>query len=46
MTQPAFEIGKAAASLLLKYLDKPNGSLVKEKIVIPSSLIARDSTKN
>ena len=46
MTQPAFEIGKAAALLLLKSLDKPNGSLVKEKIVIPSFLIARDSTKN
>ena len=44
ITQPAFEIGKAAATLLFKALEKPRFKLKEERIVIPSLLIERDST--
>ena len=44
ITQPAFEIGKAAATVLFKALKKPNFNLKKEKIMIPSRLVARSST--
>jgi len=44
ITQPAFEMGKQAAQILLKSL-KNNGLILKEEsIVIPSALIARNST--
>jgi len=46
ITQPAFEMGKSAARILLKSL-KNNGLILKrESIVIPSTLTARNSTKN
>ena len=45
ITQPAFEMGKTAALLLFKSLKKTKLNLTKESIVIPSILIARDSTK-
>src|SRR5688572_11634081 len=45
ITQPAFEMGKTAASLLFKSLKKTNSKLTKQSIVIPSILIARDSTR-
>lgn len=45
ITQPAFEMGKMAASLLFKSLEKPNFNLTKERLIIPSSLVERDSTK-
>ena len=44
ITQPAFEIGKAAATLLFKGIEKSSFDLRKEKIVIPSVLIEREST--
>jgi len=44
ITQPAFEIGKAAATLLFKGIEKSSFDLRKEKIVIPSILIEREST--
>jgi LacI family transcriptional regulator len=44
ITQPAFEIGKAAATLLFKGVEKSTFDLSKEKIVIPSVLIEREST--
>lgn len=44
VTQPAFEMGKAAASLLFKGIEKKNFDLSKEKIVIPSVLAERSST--
>lgn len=44
ITQPAFEIGKAAASVLFKALKKSSFNLKKEKIILPSKLIPRDST--
>ncbi len=44
VTQPAFEIGKTAASLLVKALERKNYELPLEEIVIPSDLIIRRST--
>jgi LacI family transcriptional regulator len=45
VTQPAFEMGKMAATTLFKALEKKNFNLSKESMVIPSTLIIRDSTK-
>jgi LacI family transcriptional regulator len=44
ITQPAFEIGKQAASILFKALDKKYFQLKDENIVIKSVLIPREST--
>jgi len=44
--QPAFEIGKEAASILFQALDKKMFKLKHENIVIKSTLIERDSTSN
>ncbi len=44
VTQPAFEMGKVAATLLFKALEKTNFDLAKESLEIPSSLLIRDST--
>jgi LacI family transcriptional regulator len=44
ITQPAFEIGKVAASLLFNSLEKTNFDLTNESLVIPSDLIIRSST--
>ncbi len=44
ITQPAFEMGKAAASLLFASLEKTNADLAKECLVIPSELVVRNST--
>jgi LacI family transcriptional regulator len=44
ITQPAFEMGKAAASALFKALKKDSVLPSNECIVIPSTLIVRDST--
>ncbi len=44
ITQPAFEMGKAAATILFKALEKKNIHLAKESMVIPSTLIVRNST--
>jgi LacI family transcriptional regulator len=45
ITQPAFEIGKAAAMLLFKGIEKSTFDLRKERVVIPSVLIERESTE-
>ena len=45
ITQPAFEIGKAAATLLFKGIEKSGFDLSKERLVIPSVLIERESTR-
>lgn len=45
ITQPAFEMGKTAATLLFKSLEKPSFNLTKESLVIPSALVVRNSTK-
>ncbi|WP_343306659.1 LacI family DNA-binding transcriptional regulator [Chitinophaga niabensis] len=44
ITQPAFEMGKSAATVLLKALDKKNNSQPKKQLVIPSTLIIRGSS--
>ena len=44
ITQPAFEMGKMAASVLFKALEKSNYNLKKEMVVIPSVLNIRQST--
>lgn len=44
VTQPAFDMGKAAAIILFKALEKKNYSLSKESLVLPSTLSMRNST--
>jgi LacI family transcriptional regulator len=45
ITQPAFEMGTTAASVLFKVLQKSNLKLKDETIVVPSALKIRASTK-
>jgi LacI family transcriptional regulator len=45
ITQPAYDMGKAAALILFKALQKQNLNLTRESLVIPSSLVVRKSTK-
>ncbi len=44
ITQPAFEMGKTAAKILFKALEKKKIDLKNERIVIPSVLVERNST--
>ncbi|SKB33342.1 LacI family DNA-binding transcriptional regulator [Daejeonella lutea] len=44
ITQPAFEMGKIAATLLFKSLEKNDFNLSKESQVVPSRFIMRGST--
>lgn len=44
ITQPAFEIGKQAAGILLKALTKKGFKLTNSKLVLPSTLVVREST--
>jgi LacI family transcriptional regulator len=44
VTQPAFEMGKTAAAVLFKALEKNNYNLKKEMVIVPSVLNIRDST--
>jgi LacI family transcriptional regulator len=44
VTQPAFDIGKEAATILLKALTKKGFKLTNSKLVLPSRLIPREST--
>ncbi len=46
ITQPAFAIGKEAAAILFKALDKKSFQLQDENIVIKSTLVKRSSTEN
>jgi len=43
--QPAFEIGKTAATILMKALGRKKMELPKEDLVIASDLVLRNSTK-
>ncbi len=45
ITQPAFEIGKEAATVLFKALDKKSFQLTDDRIVIKSVLVRRASTE-
>ncbi|HVF96534.1 MAG TPA: substrate-binding domain-containing protein, partial [Flavisolibacter sp.] len=44
VTQPAFEMGRAASAILFEALLRPDLNLVKQSVVIPSVLEMRDST--
>lgn len=44
ITQPAFEMGKMAATVLFKALKKKNILLKKESVILPSALVMRNST--
>lgn len=44
ITQPAFEIGKAAATILFKGIEKERYDLRSERVVIPSVMVERGST--
>lgn len=46
VVQPAFEMGKQAAMILFRYLDKKKASIPNENITIKSELIGRASTLN
>jgi LacI family transcriptional regulator len=46
ITQPAFEMGKQAATILFKNLDKKRTLINNENIILKSELIKRDSTKS
>jgi LacI family transcriptional regulator len=46
ITQPAFEMGKTAATILFKGIEKENFDLSKERIVMPSIRAERLSTRN
>lgn len=45
ITQPAFEIGREAASILFKLIEKKGHHFLLEKTVLKSTLIERNSTK-
>jgi LacI family transcriptional regulator len=45
VTQPAFEIGKEAATLLIQLIEKKNTSNRIEQIVLKSTLIERNSSR-
>ena len=45
VTQPAFEMGKTAATILVKALERKNFELAGEEIIIPAALVLRKSTK-
>jgi LacI family transcriptional regulator len=44
ITQPAFEIGKTAATILFKAIEKRNFDLTKERVILKSQLVKRLST--
>lgn len=46
ITQPAYEIGKTAAAIMVKALEKKNFVIPDESVVIPSVLTVRKSTRN
>jgi LacI family transcriptional regulator len=46
ITQPALEMGKTAATILFKGIEKKNFDLSKERVILPSTLAERLSTGN
>ena len=46
VVQPAYDIGREAANILFKIIDKKKLLNSEKKIVIPSHLVARESTMN
>lgn len=46
ITQPAYDIGKTAAAIMVKALEKKNFVIPDENVIIPSVLTIRKSTRN
>jgi LacI family transcriptional regulator len=46
VTQPAFEMGRAAADVLFTIMAGKDYGYTKKPMVLPSELIERNSTKN
>lgn len=46
ITQPAYEMGREAASILFKIIEKRGYNLIMEKTTLKSEIIVRDSTLN
>ncbi|MCY7420277.1 MAG: LacI family transcriptional regulator [Chitinophagaceae bacterium] len=44
VTQPAFEMGQQAATLLFKAIEKKGSSAMDEHIILPATLVIRNST--
>jgi LacI family transcriptional regulator len=45
MTQPAYEMGREAATILFKLVEKKRHNFLLENTIIESQLIPRNSTK-
>ncbi len=45
ITQPAFEMGREAAAILFKLVEKKGHHFLLEKTIVNSALIVRNSTK-
>ena len=45
LTQPAFDMGRAAATLLLQILENKKGGVPNQQIILPSSIVERMSTR-
>ena len=45
IVQPAYEIGREAANVLFKIIDKKNLLPAEKKIVIPSTIVVRESSR-
>jgi LacI family transcriptional regulator len=46
ITQPAFEMGREAAAILFRMVEKKGHPVTNENTILKSSLVERDSTKN
>lgn len=46
ITQPAYEMGREAASILFKIIEKRGYNLIMEKTTLKSEIIFRESTRN
>lgn len=46
ITQPAYQMGREAASILFKMIEKRGNNIILERTVIKSELIERESTSN
>jgi LacI family transcriptional regulator len=45
ITQPAYEMGREAASILFRLIEKKGSNFILEKTVLKSTLIERNSTR-
>jgi LacI family transcriptional regulator len=45
ITQPAFEMGREAASILFRLIEKKGSNFILDKTVLKSTLVERNSTR-